>query len=39
MRAALEQAQDCIRCNTPEDCTSEEAREDTLEKIRAALFL
>jgi hypothetical protein len=39
MRAALEQAQDCIRGETPEDCTPEEAREDTLQKIRKALGL
>lgn len=35
--AALEQAQDCILDETPEECTREEAREDTVQKIRAAL--
>ena len=36
-RMALEQAQDCIRGETPEDMTDEEARADTISKIRAAL--
>lgn len=35
--SALEQAQDCIRGETPEDMTHEEAREDTISKIRDAL--
>jgi hypothetical protein len=35
----LEQAQDCIRGETPEDCTDEEAREHTLKRIRGALAL
>lgn len=35
----LEQAQDCICGETPEDCTPEEARDDTLQKIRVALGL
>ena len=39
MRRVLEQAQDCIRGETPEDCTPEEARDDTLQKIREALGL
>jgi hypothetical protein len=34
---ALEQAQACIRGETPEDCTPEEAREHTLDRIRHAL--
>lgn len=38
IEAALEQAQDCIRGETPEDISDEEAREDTISKIRAALF-
>ena len=37
LRAALEQAQSCILNETPEDLTHEEARQDTLDKIRAAL--
>ena len=37
MQTALEQAQDCILGETPETGTPEEAREDTLQKIRAAL--
>jgi hypothetical protein len=37
--AALEQAQACIRGDTPEDCSDEEAREDTIQKIRGALAL
>ena len=36
---ALEQAQDCILGATPEDCTPEEARQDTIQKIREALGL
>ena len=39
LKRALEQAQDCIRGETPEDCTPEEARADTLVKIREALGL
>lgn len=38
LRRLLEQAQDCIRGETPEDCTPDEARADTLEKIRDALL-
>jgi hypothetical protein len=34
---ALEQAQDCIRGETPEDVTDEEAREDTISKVREAI--
>lgn len=37
VRDALEQAYDCIKGETPEDCTDEEARDDTLEKIHVAL--
>jgi len=37
--AALEQALDCILDETPEDMTREEAREDTIRKIREALHL
>lgn len=39
MTEALEQAQSCLLGETPEDCTPEEAREDTLQKIRKALGL
>ena len=39
VRDALEQAMDCIRGETPEDCTPDEAREDTLQKVRDALKL
>ena len=35
---ALEQAQDCIRDETPECGTWEEARDDTLAKIRAVIL-
>jgi hypothetical protein len=35
----LEQAQACILGDTPEDMTHEEARQDTLEKIKRALTL
>lgn len=34
---ALEQAQDCINGETPEDMSREDAREDTIRKIREAL--
>lgn len=34
---ALAQAQDCIRGETPEDISDEEAREDTLNKVREAM--
>lgn len=37
LKRVLEQAQCCILKETPECGTHEEAREDTLEKIRAAL--
>lgn len=38
MRDALEQAQDCLLDQTPEDWMSEEdARDDTLERVRKAL--
>jgi hypothetical protein len=37
VRDALEQALDCIRGETPEDCTPDEAREDTVQKVRRAL--
>lgn len=33
MRDALEQAMDCLNNETPEDCSCEEARSDTIEKI------
>lgn len=36
---ALEQAQDCILGATPEGCTPEDARQDTIQKIRGALGL
>jgi hypothetical protein len=36
-RDVLAQAQSCILGETPEDCSPEEAKEDTLEKIREAL--
>lgn len=36
---ALEQAQDCIRGETPEDCSVEDALEDTVQRIREALGL
>jgi hypothetical protein len=35
--SALEQAQSCILGDTPEDMTPEDARQDTLAKLRAAL--
>jgi hypothetical protein len=38
IEAALEQALDCIRGEAPEDMTHEEAREDTISKIRAVLL-
>ena len=38
-RRALEQAHECILGATPEDCTPEEARVDTIQKIREALGL
>ena len=38
-RRALEQAQECILGAPPEDCTPEEARADTILKIREALGL
>ena len=34
---ALVQAQDCIRGETPEDISDEEAREDTISKVRDAM--
>lgn len=34
----LEQAQDCIKGETPEDVSHEEAREDTVSKIREGIF-
>jgi hypothetical protein len=37
VRDALEQALDCIRGETPEDCSPDEAREDTVQKVRRAL--
>ncbi len=37
VRDALEQALDCIRGETPEDCTREDAREETVQKVRRAL--
>ena len=36
-RKALEQAQDCIRGETPEGISEEDARADTASKIRAVL--
>lgn len=35
--AALSQAQDCIRGETPENISDEEAREDTINKVRDAM--
>ncbi|HWW62018.1 MAG TPA: hypothetical protein VN181_11675 [Thermoanaerobaculia bacterium] len=35
--AALSQAQDCIRGEQPEDISDEEAREDTINKVREAM--
>ena len=37
--AALSQAQDCIRGETPEDISDEAAREDTIDKVRDAMRL
>lgn len=37
--AALSQAQDCIRGETPEDVSDQEAREDTIDKVRDAMRL
>lgn len=37
IRETLERAMDCILGETPEDCTREEAAEDTIEKIKCAL--
>lgn len=37
LRALLEQALDCLNDETPEDCTREEARADTIQKIKDAL--
>jgi DNA-binding FrmR family transcriptional regulator len=37
MREALEQAQSCILGETPEYGSHEEARQDTLEKVRSVL--
>ena len=34
---ALSQAQDCLRDEAPEDMTREEAREDTISKVREAM--
>lgn len=39
IQETLEQAQDCIRGDIPEDCSIEEARADIVEKIRRALGL
>jgi hypothetical protein len=39
LEGVLEQALDCIRGETPEDITHEEAREDTISKIRAVLLV
>lgn len=36
-RALLDQALSCILDETPEDMSREEARQDTIEKIRSAL--
>ena len=38
LELALSQAQDCLLDETPEDCTDEEAKADTLMKIREALI-
>lgn len=38
LEAVLEQALDCIRGETPEDMSDEEAREDTISKIRDVLL-
>ena len=37
LKEILLQALDCINDETPEDCTREEARADTIEKIQRAL--
>lgn len=37
MKEALEQAQSCLSDETPEDMSDEDAKADTLEKIREAL--
>ncbi len=37
IEAALEQAQNCIKGETPEDISDAEAREDTINKVRSAL--
>lgn len=37
MREALEQAQSCLSEETPEDMSDEDAKTDTLERIREAL--
>jgi len=37
LKAVLRQALDCICDETPEDMSREDARDDTIEKIRAAL--
>jgi hypothetical protein len=37
MKEVLTQALDCLNDETPEDCTREEAREDTIQKIRNIL--
>lgn len=37
MTTALEDAQCCILGETPEDCTADEARQETLEQIRKLL--
>lgn len=39
IEGVLEQAQDCINGETPEDCTVEEAKADTVQKIRTVLAL
>lgn len=36
--SALEQAQDCIHGETPEDCSPEDAARDVLDTVRAALL-
>jgi hypothetical protein len=35
--ALLEQAEQCLRDETPEDCSREEARAETLARIRAVV--
>ncbi len=39
VRDALIQAMSCIMGETPEDCTPDDARADTLQKVRDALLL